>query len=236
VLARDAARRFSPAELWPCTLVTTVEPCAMCAGTQYWANIGRTIFGIEEKVLLADHRQPRREPDPRPAVPARLRARPEGHPRDRPRRRGRGADRRPATGATGDRDSEIAPMPAFARRWTMPAHGRRRRRRFRGVLHGHLRPRSARRHGRADRPGHRLADRAARARPASLPARRRRRLGQPVGALPSPKVIVIDDKKPTAVIDAPRTVSFGASFSLAGNRSFDLAPGRIVEYRWVMLG
>jgi tRNA(Arg) A34 adenosine deaminase TadA len=53
VLARDAARRFSPAELWPCTLVTTVEPCAMCAGTQYWANIGRTVFGIEEKALLA---------------------------------------------------------------------------------------------------------------------------------------------------------------------------------------
>ena len=53
VLAREAARRFSPSELWPCTLVTTVEPCAMCAGTQYWANIGRTVFGIEEKALLA---------------------------------------------------------------------------------------------------------------------------------------------------------------------------------------
>jgi tRNA(Arg) A34 adenosine deaminase TadA len=53
VLAREAARRFSPAELWSCTLVTTVEPCAMCAGTQYWANIGRTVFGIEEKALLA---------------------------------------------------------------------------------------------------------------------------------------------------------------------------------------
>jgi len=53
VLAREAARRYSPAELWPCTLVTTVEPCAMCAGTQYWANIGRVVFGIEEKVLLA---------------------------------------------------------------------------------------------------------------------------------------------------------------------------------------
>ena len=25
----------------------------MCAGTQYWANIGRVVFGIEEKVLLA---------------------------------------------------------------------------------------------------------------------------------------------------------------------------------------
>ena len=53
VLAREAARRYAPAELWPCTLVTTVEPCAMCAGTQYWANIGRLVFGIEEKVLLS---------------------------------------------------------------------------------------------------------------------------------------------------------------------------------------
>lgn len=53
VLAREAARRWSPADLWPCTLVTTVEPCAMCAGTQYWANIGRTVFGIEEKLLLS---------------------------------------------------------------------------------------------------------------------------------------------------------------------------------------
>ena len=54
VLAREAARRWSPAELWPCTLVTTVEPCAMCAGTQYWANIGRTVFGIDERALLAE--------------------------------------------------------------------------------------------------------------------------------------------------------------------------------------
>ncbi len=54
VLAREAARRWAPHELWPCTLVTTVEPCAMCAGTQYWANIGRTVFGIAEKALLAE--------------------------------------------------------------------------------------------------------------------------------------------------------------------------------------
>jgi len=54
VLAREAARLWSPVELWPCTLVSTVEPCAMCAGTQYWANIGRTVFGIEERALLAE--------------------------------------------------------------------------------------------------------------------------------------------------------------------------------------
>ena len=52
VLAREASRRFAPAELWGCTLVSTVEPCAMCAGTQYWANIGRVVFGMTEKALL----------------------------------------------------------------------------------------------------------------------------------------------------------------------------------------
>ena len=52
VLARAAAARYSPAELWSCTLVTTVEPCAMCAGTQYWAHIGRLVYGMAERTLL----------------------------------------------------------------------------------------------------------------------------------------------------------------------------------------
>jgi len=52
VLAREAARRFDPALLWHCTLVTTAEPCAMCAGTQYWANIGRLVYGMSESRLL----------------------------------------------------------------------------------------------------------------------------------------------------------------------------------------
>lgn len=52
VLAREAAKRFAPEVLWDCTLVTTVEPCAMCAGTQYWANIGRLVYGMSERRLL----------------------------------------------------------------------------------------------------------------------------------------------------------------------------------------
>ena len=52
VLAREAARRWSPDELWHCTLYTTVEPCAMCAGTQYWAHIGRVVYGMSEHRLL----------------------------------------------------------------------------------------------------------------------------------------------------------------------------------------
>jgi tRNA(Arg) A34 adenosine deaminase TadA len=51
-LARVAAQRFDAALLWDCTLVTTVEPCAMCAGAQYWAHIGRLVFGMTERRLL----------------------------------------------------------------------------------------------------------------------------------------------------------------------------------------
>lgn len=53
VLAREAASRFDAATLWRCTLVTTVEPCAMCAGTQYWAHIGQLVYGLSESRLLA---------------------------------------------------------------------------------------------------------------------------------------------------------------------------------------
>ena len=51
-LARNAAARYPADYLWQCTLMTTVEPCAMCAGTQYWAHIGRLLFGMTEKRLL----------------------------------------------------------------------------------------------------------------------------------------------------------------------------------------
>ncbi|WP_321842379.1 nucleoside deaminase [Paraburkholderia bannensis] len=52
VLARIAAMNFSADYLWGCTLYTSVEPCCMCAGTAYWANIGRVVFGMTEERLL----------------------------------------------------------------------------------------------------------------------------------------------------------------------------------------
>jgi len=52
VLARVAATNYPPDYLWDCTLYTSVEPCCMCAGTAYWANIGRVVFGLTEQSLL----------------------------------------------------------------------------------------------------------------------------------------------------------------------------------------
>jgi tRNA(Arg) A34 adenosine deaminase TadA len=53
-LARMAASHFTPQYLWGCTLYTSVEPCCMCSGTAYWANIGRVVFGMSEQRLLAE--------------------------------------------------------------------------------------------------------------------------------------------------------------------------------------
>ena len=51
-LARRAAEQFTEAERWTMTLYSTAEPCVMCAGTQYWANIGRLVYGMSERQLL----------------------------------------------------------------------------------------------------------------------------------------------------------------------------------------
>ncbi len=52
-LARRAATAYPSEFLWTCTLVSTGEPCAMCTGTLYWANIGRLVYGYAEEKLLA---------------------------------------------------------------------------------------------------------------------------------------------------------------------------------------
>jgi tRNA(Arg) A34 adenosine deaminase TadA len=52
VIIRTACTNFSPDYLWHCTLYTTVEPCAMCAATQYWGNVGRLAYGLSESRLL----------------------------------------------------------------------------------------------------------------------------------------------------------------------------------------
>lgn len=51
-LARRAVKEYPKSFLWQCTLYTTAEPCAMCAGTIYWANIGRVVYAMTETRLL----------------------------------------------------------------------------------------------------------------------------------------------------------------------------------------
>ena len=53
LLASRAARAYGLAFLARCTLYTSAEPCAMCAGAIYWAGIGRVVYGQSEKALKA---------------------------------------------------------------------------------------------------------------------------------------------------------------------------------------
>lgn len=50
-LARAASRDHTPAQLRGATLYSSAEPCAMCAGTIYWAGIGRVVYGLSEREL-----------------------------------------------------------------------------------------------------------------------------------------------------------------------------------------
>jgi tRNA(Arg) A34 adenosine deaminase TadA len=53
LLATQASKQFGPDALAGCTLYTSAEPCAMCAGAIYWAGIGRVVFGLTERRLKA---------------------------------------------------------------------------------------------------------------------------------------------------------------------------------------
>src|SRR5580692_2741009 len=48
----QAARLLTEAELAKCTLYTSTEPCAMCAGAIYLTGIGRVVFALAETGLL----------------------------------------------------------------------------------------------------------------------------------------------------------------------------------------
>ncbi|MFN8500246.1 MAG: nucleoside deaminase [Anaerolineae bacterium] len=51
-LMRLASRRYEPDVLAQCTLYTSTEPCAMCAGAIYWGQVGRVVFAMSEEDLL----------------------------------------------------------------------------------------------------------------------------------------------------------------------------------------
>ena len=50
-LVREARARFGPDELEACTLYTSTEPCAMCAGAIFWSGIGRVVFALSSATL-----------------------------------------------------------------------------------------------------------------------------------------------------------------------------------------
>jgi tRNA(Arg) A34 adenosine deaminase TadA len=42
---------YSADILAKCTLYTSTEPCAMCAGAIYWGNVGRVVYALSEVAL-----------------------------------------------------------------------------------------------------------------------------------------------------------------------------------------
>ena len=52
-LIRMATARFDRDFLGRCTLYTSTEPCAMCAGAIYWGNIRHVVFGFSQEQIHA---------------------------------------------------------------------------------------------------------------------------------------------------------------------------------------
>ena len=50
-LMRLASQQFSPDKLAMCTLYTSTEPCAMCAGAIHWGNVRRVVYALGEADL-----------------------------------------------------------------------------------------------------------------------------------------------------------------------------------------
>ena len=47
-LMRLATQNYAAEQLKTCTLYTSTEPCAMCAGAIYWGNVGRVVYALSE--------------------------------------------------------------------------------------------------------------------------------------------------------------------------------------------
>jgi tRNA(Arg) A34 adenosine deaminase TadA len=50
-LMRLASQHFSAEQLAKCTLYTSTEPCAMCAGAIHWGNVRRVVYALSEEDL-----------------------------------------------------------------------------------------------------------------------------------------------------------------------------------------
>ncbi|MFA7642693.1 MAG: nucleoside deaminase [Sphaerochaetaceae bacterium] len=52
MLLMRAAKAYDREFLATCSLYTSVEPCVMCSGALYWANVGRLVYALTESKLL----------------------------------------------------------------------------------------------------------------------------------------------------------------------------------------
>ena len=57
---RLATPKLSAEELGRCTMYASSEPCVMCAGAIFWANIRRVVYGVDA-VTLRRYRGERRD-------------------------------------------------------------------------------------------------------------------------------------------------------------------------------
>ena len=53
-LLQRASHEYDHEFLWNCSLYTSIEPCCMCCGAAYWANLGRIVFAATEMDLLEE--------------------------------------------------------------------------------------------------------------------------------------------------------------------------------------
>ena len=51
VLMTRASQSYTAEFLAGCSLYANAEPCAMCAGSAYWAGVGRVVYGLSERDL-----------------------------------------------------------------------------------------------------------------------------------------------------------------------------------------
>jgi tRNA(Arg) A34 adenosine deaminase TadA len=51
VLMTRASLSYSAEFLAGCTMYASAEPCAMCAGSAYWAGVGRVVYGLSEREM-----------------------------------------------------------------------------------------------------------------------------------------------------------------------------------------
>lgn len=52
-LIKAASMKYDRQFLTRCTIYASTEPCPMCAGAIFWANIGRVVYGLSEEGLYA---------------------------------------------------------------------------------------------------------------------------------------------------------------------------------------